>query len=167
MRNYRRGSVHELNSIGTLAAGTLLSQDMDETVTERTLVSSIVANWSLSAWTPVSGAGPLMVGVAHSDYTDTQIEEYIEATTSWAAVNLPTREISQRKIRRIGIFNVSLDALTIEVLNDGKPIKTKLNWVLGSGDTLSVWAYNTGAVAVSGATNPALRAQGHANLFIL
>jgi len=108
--------------------------------------------------------GPIMCGIAHSDYSDAEIEAWIESSTkSWNRGALAEQEIDNRLIRRVGIFTpiVSLGA---EVLNDGKPIKTKLNWPLMSGQGLKVWAYNMGSSPLA-TTDPNFHVQGHVNLF--
>ncbi len=165
MGRYIRGNVDENLSVGTLAAGTLISAVFDETVNERTLVSSVVASWSLSNMTPAEGVGLLVVGVAHSDYTDAEIEAYIENTGSWnEGDKIQQREVGKRLIRRVGQFAAPSAAVSAVTLNDGKPIKTKLNWILLQGQTLRYWAYNQGTAAFA-TTDPDVRLQGHANLW--
>jgi len=152
MGRYIRGNIDENLGLGT------------ETVNERTLVTSIIASWSLSNWTPAEGRGPVVVGVAHSDYTDPEIEAYIENTGSWNEGSKVEQEIGRRKIRRVGQFDIPSGATVSAVLNDGKPIRTKLNWILNQGQTLRYWAYNQGTLAIA-TTIPDVRLQGHANLF--
>ncbi len=165
MGRYIRGSVNEGFSLGTLAGGTLLSTVFDETVSERTLISSLIATYALADVTVGTDIGPVMVGVAHSDYTDAEIEAVIEATSSWAEADLVAREVANRKVRRIGIFHgANTNAAGIVTLNDGKPIKTKLNWILTTGQTLNLWCYNMGANAFA-TTAPVCRIEGHANLW--
>lgn len=164
MGKYIRGAVDEELNLGTLAGTTLVGDTFDSTVNERTLVSSIVARWSISTITPVAGNGPYLVGVAHGDYTDAEIEEYLEQTGSWNEVDLVAQEVGGRKVRRIGIFETPQAVEDTVVLNDGKPIKTKLNWIIAQGGTLKLWAYNMGGSAAA-TTTPVVRAQGHANLW--
>ncbi len=167
MGRYLRGNVDEFMQLGTLAAVTLLSALFDETVDEKTLVSSIVATWTLGNWTPIANAGPIMFGVAHSDYTDAEIEAYIEATSSWNRSDLlATREVAKRLIRRIGQFQAPTAVEQVAVINDGRPVKTKLNWRMQEGQTLRLWAYNTGGAAIA-TTDPLVRCNGHANLWSL
>ncbi len=154
-----KGNVDEVLALGTLAAATLISADFDEVVEEKMLVSSIVSTYSLRELTAASGAGPIVVGVAHSDYTDAEIEAWLETTDSWDQGDLVQgKEVRNRLIRRIGIFGSS------GVLNDGKPIKTRLNWLLRTGQTLSVWGYNRGASALA-TTDPQIVLEGHVNLW--
>ncbi len=165
MGRYIRGNVDENLGLGTLGAGTAVSVSFDETVNERTLVSSLVASWSLSNWTPINDVGPIVVGVAHSDYTDAEIQAYLDNTGSWnEGDKIQQREVGRRLIRRVGQFEIPDDAQSAVVLNDGKPIKTKLNWILLQGQTLRYWAMNQGTAAIA-TTNPDVRLQGHANLW--
>jgi len=164
MRGYLRGSVDEELDAGALAAKTLISAGFDETVSETTRVSSIVGTYSLSDVTPGLGIGPILVGLAHGDYQDSEIEAVIEATDSWEPKDLIAMEVGARKVRRIGIFaSPESSQLTVR-LNDGRPIKTKLNWTLQSGQTLKIWAYNLG-VNPFATTTPRIDLQGHANLW--
>ncbi len=167
MRNYHKGNVEEELILSTLAGLTLLGVDFDDVVSERTLISSLVATYGWTRVTQGTDVGPILVGIAHNDYTDAEIEAWIETTNSWdVSDNLATREISKRLIRRIGILETPSTADRMEALNDGKPIKTKLNWTLQSGQTLKVWAYNQGAAAFA-TTSPKISVSGWANLWTL
>ncbi len=159
-----KGTVDEQVNAGTLASKDVTATAFDETVNERTLVSSIVARYSLLNVTKASGVGPLMVGVAHGDYSAPEIEEWIENTGSWNEGDLVNQEIAGRKIRKIGIFDQPATISESSVLNDGKAIKTKLNWILLQGQGLQYFLYNLGSSAFS-TTDPAMNAQGHANLW--
>ncbi len=164
MGRYLRGRVDEDLAIGTLASKTLVGTNFDEVVNERTLVSSVVASWSIANWTPAAGVGPLVFGVAHGDYSDAEIEEVIENTGSWNEGDKIAAERARRQIRTIGVYQSPLDAAGVTTLNDGKPVKVKLNWILNQGESLKIWAYNTGTAAFA-TTAPILHTQGHANLW--
>ncbi len=148
----------------TLAPSTGNTEAFDETVNERTLVSSVVATYSMNNFTPVASAGPVLVLLAHSDYSSAEIEEFIENTGSWDEGDLVNQEIASRKIRKIGVFETIGDVTDEVVLNDGKPVKTKLNWILNQGQTLQMMGYNLGTAAFT-TTAPVVRADGHANLW--
>ncbi len=80
MGRYIRGNVDEELAMAGLASKDVVGAVFDETVNERTFVSSIVAAFALSNWTPIANAGPIIFGVAHGDYSDAEIEEWIENT---------------------------------------------------------------------------------------
>ena len=158
MGRYIKGRVDEELSLSTLATKTLTATTFDETVNERSLVSSIVATWSVRDAT--AGEGPILVGVAHGDYSNAEIEEVIENLGSWDEGDKVSQERAKRLVRQIGTLTlVSGDA----VLNDGKAVKTKLNWVLNQGVTLKIWAYNLGLGSLT--TGGVVQAEGHANLW--
>ncbi len=165
MGRYIRGQVDEEIALGTLASKTLVSQIFDETVNERTLVTSLIATHTMSSFTPADNIGPIMVGVAHSDYSDAEIEEFIENTGSWNEGDKVSQEVGKRLIRQIGVFDSKASGGTLDVvLNDGKPIKTKLKWILLQGQSLRQWCYNLGGSPVA-TTVPDVHMQGHVNLF--
>ncbi len=161
MHGYLKGNINETLSLGTLASETLVAANFDESPEETTLISSIVATWSIDLLT--AGQGPILVGVAHSDYSDAEIEAVIENLASWDQGSKVEQEIAKRLVRKIGTI-VSVGGTSDAVLNEGKPIKTKLNWRLNTGDTLKIWAYNLSSNAFS-TTVPLLQAEGHANLW--
>ncbi len=164
-RRYLRGAIQDELDLGTLAAKTLISADLGGVVQEKTWLSSVKATWSLSDFTDAIGDGPIIVGIAHSDYTDAEIEAFIENAGSWTEGNKVAQEISRRKIRIVGSFESSVaDSQGVAVLNDGKPIHTKCNWYLATGQTVSIWAYNAGDSALA-TTDPDLDVLGHANLW--
>ncbi len=168
-RRYIKGILDELMVPATLAARTLAATNTDETVNERTFVSSIVARWSIDNMTPLANAGPLMVGIAHGDYTAAEIEQFIENTGSWDEGDLVNQEVAKRKIKIVGVFadQEGTTSLSIMVLNNGKPIKTKCKWVLNQGTGLKTWVYNLGSVDISGTSAPNIHVEGHANLWPL
>ncbi len=164
MGRYIRGDVSEALSLGTLAAEDVVGVLFDQVVQERTLCTSVVARYSMTGFTKSTGDGPILVGLAHGDYSDSEIEVWIETTGSWDETDLVQQEVGSRKIRRVGIFDNPVDEAASVTLNDGKPIKTKLNWILTQGQTLRLWAYNLGTSALA-TTSPRIDVQGHANLF--
>ncbi len=164
MGRYIRGQIDDELAFGSLASKDLSSSDLDEVVQERTLITSVVLTHTMDNLTPTANVGPIMCGVAHGDYTTAEIEAFIENAGSWDEGNLTSQEIGRRKIRIVGIFDGVGSAADSTVLNDGKPIKTKLNWILTQGETIQQWVYNLGSAAVA-TTAPNYHIQGHANLF--
>ncbi len=149
-----KGNVDEELALVTLADSALISTIFDENVEDRSFILSLEGTWTKRGGTP--GEGPLIIGVAHSDYSSTEIEEVIENTGSWAEGDLVAQEIGRRKVRIIGSFpQVTED----EVLNDGKPIKTALKFILNQGDSLKLFAYNKSRTALT--TGSVLIVSGH------
>ncbi len=161
---YMRGGVREQLSLGTLASETLISTAFADSVTEQTRISSVVARYSISNLTPASGDGPILVGLALSDYTDAEIEAFVENTEGWQEGSMVGQEVADRRIRRVGIFPSPTANNIATVLNDGKPIKTKMNWTLTTGQTIKLWCYNLGSSALA-STDPSVNCEGHANLW--
>ncbi len=163
MSNYAKGKIEDELDILTLASKDLISALMTNTMDEAGTISSVEMVWSLSDFTAAAGDGPVVVGVAHGDYTNAEMEEAIEAAAgSWGRSDQVAREQADRKVRTVGVFQEI--GGTIDYLNDGLPIKTKLNWYLSTGQTLAIWAYNQGTGALT--TGSTLNVLGHANIFI-
>jgi len=154
---YLKGRVDEgSGDLGTLAKNAAQVASFDEVVDERTKVSSVIASWAIEDMS--SQDGPIEVGLMHGDYTAAELEEFIENAGSWNESDLlQSREVAKRLIRSVGMMT-GADAR----LNDGKPIRTKLNWILNEGQTLDLWVYNHGDALTTGAE---LFVVGHANLW--
>ncbi len=134
-------------SIGTLADVTLVLAVASQTTDEDYRVLSTKCTWTARDLT--AGEGPLDVGWCHSDYSQAEVEECIEATASWLRNDKVANEQANRLVRRVGSFS---GVGTHEVLNDGKPIHTKLNWRIGEDQFLHYYVYNhSGAPMTTGA----------------
>ncbi len=129
--------ISEVSDLGALGAGSIFAEDYDDSVSEKMFLLSIEATFALGEHTP--DQGPITFGVAHSDYTSAEITEWFAATNNWDTGNKVAQEFARRKIRQVGTFS---GALAQEVLNDGRPIKTRLRFGLESGQTLQTWAIN-------------------------
>ncbi len=165
-RKYLKGKIDVANVLGTLAANTLTSATVSGSVAERTYISSVDCAWSLADLTVVVDQGPITVGIAHSDYTDAEIEAFIENSGSWNEGNLTAQEVAGRKIRIVGTFSnegVAAEAAQTAVLNDGEIIHTKCGWIQNVGTNIASWAYNTGAQPLTTGAN--VHVIGHANLW--
>ncbi len=163
-RRYIKGSINHRVRLDTLASKTVLATNIGNTVADTAYCSSIRATWSLDNVTKATNVGPVLVGIAHSDYTGTEIEEWIESLVNWDEGNLVAAERRRRKIRRVGVFSNADEPTTWSVLNDGKPLTTKAGWILMEGQTIKIWVYNMGGLAFS-TTDPNMRVEGHANLW--
>ncbi len=163
-RRYLRGAIDHNLSLGTLGANTVIGSQVSDTVDDTTWISSVRATWSLDDLTPAADDGPILCGIAQGPYTDAQVEEWIENLNSWKAGSPVSQEIARRRIRQVGTFEGADTATLAQVLNDGKMITTKAGWMMAPGETIRIWAYNTGGSALA-TTDPNMRVQGHANLW--
>jgi len=128
-----------LASVTVIAGGTLPASDNEYRVLS---VSNL---WSMRGQT--AAEGPIIVGYAHGDYTVAEIKEAIEAETMMTRADKIAAERGNRLVRRVGVFPGMTPE---EVLNDGRPIRTRLNWVIPDGETLAAWAYNQSGASLSG-----------------
>ncbi len=164
---YIRGAIDLKIDVGTLAAQTLAAQVNGDVVTERTLLSSIMARYNLGQFTVGAGVGPLIFGVAHSDYTAAEIEEFIEQSGSWNEGDKISQEVGRRKIKIVGQFDIPFDGTNLNLNYDhGKKVYTRLGWILTTGQTFDLFIYNQGEAAFA-TTDPDVSMLGHANLYIL
>lgn len=162
-RKYLAGKVNTNLSAGMLAAKDLSSVDFADSVTESTWISSVRATYSMINFTKTANSGPCLIGLAHSDYSNAEIEAWLENVSSWEQGNLVQQEVAKRKIRIVGTFDVPASIEESTRLNDGKPIRTKCGWMLMTGQTVQLWAYNMGTAAFF--TAPLINAYGVAHLW--
>ncbi len=106
---------------------------------------SLIGNWTYKSIGTTKG--PVVVGYCHSDYSVAEIKEAIEIANSINVGDMVAQEKANRKVRIIGTFQ---GAETSEVLNDGKPIKTRLNWLLPIGKAVNIFAYNDAGGSLEG-----------------
>ncbi len=159
---YLRGQIDFRMPTGALAAGAVAAQTNGDTLLETARVSSVVATYSMGNFTPLADRGPAHFGIAHSDYTGPEIQNWITAAASWDQGDLVAKEVADRLIRRIGTFD-NPDAVTdTSVFNDGRPVKTRLNWQLRTGQAVRFWMFNSGEVDF---IQSDLHVQGHANIW--
>ncbi len=166
MGRYVRGKIEVDGALGALATKDLIAVPTSETATERMWLSSIKATWALKDMTITVDDGPVLVGLAHGDYTAAEIEEFLENAGSWSEGSLVAQEIGRRKIRIVGVFRAEAGAaeqVQTVTLNEGKPITIKCNWILTTGKAIDFWAYNEGSGPLTTGAN--LHIYGHANLW--
>ncbi len=143
-----------ITSLGALASGVAVNNDYFGAADADYLVTSVENTWSYEDHT--AGEGPITCGYAHGDYSVTEIKECLESA-SINMGNMIQRERARRLVRIVGAFsgqNVS------ETLNDGKPIKTRLNWKIPEGITLKVFFYNDSTSNLTTATLASVMGHG-------
>lgn len=129
-----------LGTIGDLAA---VKQALDAVETKQWLISAD-CTWSIRNLT--AGQGPIHVGFAHGDYSTTEIAEWFVNSGSWSQGDRIAQEQARRKCRLVGTFS---GVSTEEVLNDGKPVRTRLNFSLEDGQSLAIFAINASGAALT------------------
>ncbi len=139
-------------AIGALAAGDVIVSAFTATSTNPYRIMSIDTTWSLSELgAAIDDAQEF--GVSHSNYTAAEVEQCLEAN---AAIDIGAKveqEQANRLVRQIGVFTGSGGVGSGLQFNDGRPVKTRLNWHIGIGNTLNVWVRNaTGVVYTTGAS---------------
>ncbi len=146
----RRFNLRKVRNSNALAVTALTTQDlvkgaMSAAVTATTRIVSMEMIWG---WSDIGAAidDGLEFGVAHSDYTAAEIEEAIEANSSMDLGDKVRQEQANRLIRSIGVITGQGIAGGGLTYNDGKPVKTRLNWLLTIGDTIDVWVRNSSGV---------------------
>ncbi len=164
-RRYIKGQIDHTLALSTLGSKVVIGSTVGDTVSEKAWCSSVKGAWSLDGFTPAAGDGPILVGLSHGDYTDTEIEEWIESLDTWEEGDLIGQEIGKRKIRKVGVFRIPVGSgiTDAQVLNDGRVFTTKCGWMFTTGQTIRFWAYNQGSSALT--TGALLRVEGHANLW--
>ncbi len=163
-RRYIKGRIDFSLSLSTLGPFVVIGGTIADVLEEKAWLSSVKATWALIDFTLGTADGPIWVGVAHSDYTDAEIEAWIEAQNTWKSGDKIAQEIGRRLIRQVGVFaNLSTATAGSDVLNSGRPIRTKCGWMLTTGQTIKFWAYNSGSGTLT--TGALVHVNGHANLW--
>lgn len=163
-RKYLKGQIDHDMDLGTLSGQTVISEPIADTLSEQAYLTSVKCAWALDNFTSSTNDGPILVGVAHSDYTSAEIEAWVENANSWESSDLIGQEIAKRRIRRVGILRGPATSALTSRLNEGKMITTKCGWMLNTGQTVRIWAYNMGAGNLD-TTDPVVHTEGHANLW--
>ncbi len=136
--NLRRVRVTPELALGTLVTDIAIPGAIQGgTSTTQMTIASIIATWQLQGLT--AEEGPITVGYAHPDYSATEIKECLESQAAIDRGDKVAQERANRLIRIVG----TLDA-EASVLNEGRPVKTKLNWFMVAGDTPNIFAFNEG-----------------------
>ncbi len=133
--------------LSTLASNTvLLTSLFGGQLNDRAVrLVSIDGYWAIRGAT--AGEGPIMVGVSHSDYSVAEIKECL-VSNALDTGDMIAVEQSRRLVREAGQFG---NLGTNEVLNDGRPKRTKVGITTPVGFDYSVWAWNkSGAVLTTG-----------------
>ncbi len=114
---------------------------------DRLFLISHIGTWATHGFTP--GEGPVQFGMAHSDLSASEIEEYLENTAAWFEDDIIGQLTMQRGkwIKRVGVLSL----LTAdEILFDGRPKKTKLGFYINEDRKVNLWARAAGGAVTTG-----------------
>lgn len=139
----RRRYIKKIKVRSTVAMATLLQDTglLDQLTGDTASEQFFAVSVDLSvAWEDdTAGDGPIDIYVAHSDYSLTECEEYIELDTGFGRADLRAQEIQRRKIRFVGTIDNEQPTL-----NDGNPVRVPLKFMLETGQTVQAVYYNRG-----------------------
>lgn len=137
----------------TLADGGVAAGSLHTAFTEDFFCVSARLTWALEDHTV--GEGPLHVGLAHGDYSTTEIDEALDVEVLGPEDRIETERM-RRWVRTAGTFN---EQATASTLNDGKVIGTKCLFTISDGEALRVFAQNKSGAALT--TGSRLNIRGH------
>ncbi len=140
--NLRKVRINGALSLGALAALDVISGAITSTVSDKLRFISVNASYSWSDFGALADDG-CVFGLAHSDYSTAEIEECLEANTAMDLGDKVAQERANRLVREIGtIGSNAAGSLSGEAFADGRKVKTRLNWLMSEGDSLSIWVRN-------------------------
>ncbi len=149
--NLRKVTVNTELAAGALATKDVVEGAMTFAPSNPYRCISIDLSWS---WEDVQAAidDGCDFGVAHSDYTAAEIEEALEAVGSIDIGDKLAQEKANRLVRSIGTIEKNATGLSGS-FNDGKKLKTRLNWAMGISDVVNIWIRNaSGTVWTTGSS---------------
>ncbi len=144
-------------TLSTLGSQAVLSANLVEgTLTEDLYVISSDLSATITGLTAGEGA-PMDIGIAHSDYSDTEIKENLDVVLLGPGSKIEL-ERTRRLVRKVGVANLSVSDTLQSVLSmigkgGSRIIRTKWKFTVQSGKTLDIWIQNrSGATLTTGAT---------------
>ncbi len=150
-RGKRRYTLRAVNitpalALSTLAALTVITTGLTGTSDAQYRLVTSQLTWLMDGM--AAGDGPITVGYAHNDYTVTEIKEALESANSISPGDKVAQERNNRLVRKVGVLSAESPEL-----NDGKPIKTRLNWAIQIGSAVNLFAYNDSGATLSTGAN--------------
>ncbi len=133
-------------ALGTLASDVAVVTSLTGNSDAQYRAISVSSTYSMVGIT--AGDGPITVGLAHSDYTVTEIKENMESAAAISPGLKIEQERTNRLVRVVGTLRPAGVGLG-SFLNDGEPVKTRLNWLLPIGKSVNLFAFNEGTGALS------------------
>lgn len=144
--NLRRVRVSATVATGALAAADVIVAAVTAAVTDPLRIMSVNLTYNWAAIAALADDG-LEFGLSHSDYSAAEVEECLEQSGSIDLGSKIAQEQANRLVRSIGLISGSVTTINGGLMfNDGRQLKTKLNWRMSSGDTLNLWIRNGSGV---------------------
>ncbi len=140
--NFEAIPVNQSIPLLTLANGIVVKQTMC-TLTHPARMISADLSWFINDL--AAGEEPVAVGVAAGDYSVGEIAEKINAAPTSPSDRIE-KEQAARFVRQVGLIGSGSDT-NVARLNDGKPIRTKMRWLVGDDQEPVIWAMNRSGVA--------------------
>lgn len=136
-RNPNFGIIRVQNSValGTLADNTVIKITLAAVTQEMRAISADLL-WAIRGGT--AGDGPVLLGVAHGDYTVTEIKERIEVDVTSQGTKIE-QEQARRAIRDVGYMTDLGDG---EQFNNGLIKRTKMGFNIEDGQNVAGFVYN-------------------------
>ena len=134
-------------NLSTLANDDVLSVASMASFGEDIYIISVDCLFSIRGLTALEG--PLQFGFAHSDLTDTEIKEALEAELT-DPDDIIAKERARRPVRRAGQFS---GLNTDDIFNDGRVKRVKIKFSVGDGFTLDAWIKNRSGSALTTGAN--------------
>ncbi len=141
--NLRKVRINNIVAATALASADVTSGSISDAAVDPYRLMSVDASYS---WVDIQAAidDGFTFGLAHSDYSAAEIEECLEAQGAIDIGDKVAQEQSNRLVREIGVIRSTPGGAVTgsAIFNNGIPEKTKLNWLMSTGDTLNVWIRN-------------------------
>jgi len=151
--NLRRVRYSSELALSTLASDTALTAAVFGAADGAYRLISLKGTYAIRGLS--AGEGPVTIGWAHSDYSVTEIKECLEAVSAISQGDKIANEKTNRLIRTIGTFPAAVASSAGISLNEGRPWKTRLNWLIAVGDSVVFFVFNedTGALSTGAIVN--------------
>ncbi len=131
----------------TLASGIVIKSNLMSNLSED--FYCISADLAFQIRDGTVGEGPLQVGIAHGDYSVTEIKEYLDVDYSNPGDKI-AREQATRLVRRCGFFQQNLAAAGEQMPQNGEVKRVKIRFLVTDGISLDFWVHNQSGAALSG-----------------
>jgi len=134
-------------NLSTLANDDVISVASMATFGEDIYIISVDCLFSVRGLTALEG--PLQFGFSHSDLSDTEIKEALEAELT-DPDDIIAKERARRPVRRVGQFS---GLNTDDIFNDGRVKRVRIKFSVGDGFTLDAWIKNRSGSALTTGAN--------------